>query len=99
MNVRGKRGRSANGEIRKGPEVIAGFVCPNCNSGDQSLNYFCEPEVEKDHALSLLLENCALSKYDYFHFLFSFFQIDLCSVGVLLSLSKSRCLRCLKHQF
>lgn len=84
-----------NGEIRKEPEVIPGFVCPNCNSGGESLNYFCEPEVEKDHALSLLLENCALSKYDtaFDYFNLTFFQIDLCSVGVLLSL------RCLKHQF
>jgi len=38
MGIRGKRGRSLNGEKRKGPEVIAGFVCPNCNSGGESLN-------------------------------------------------------------
>lgn len=31
MDVRGKRGRSVNGEIRKDPEVIAGFGCLNCN--------------------------------------------------------------------
>lgn len=38
MAVRGKRGRSVNREIRKGPKVITGFVCPACNSARESLN-------------------------------------------------------------